>query len=120
MKQEPVSDEGTDAVGICPLGLQPGNDDVQLVGEARKHAVAEAVLELAPEALDRVKFGTVGRESDDPDVVGQAFVSAGEMEVGSVLDQDMGRARIVFAELAVKMTEMRLVHGLGEQELAAG
>jgi hypothetical protein len=82
--------------------LQPGHDDVPLVGEAREHAVAEAVLELVPEALDRVKFGTVGRERDDPDVVGQAFVSVGEMEAGSVLDQDMDRGWIAFADLAVK------------------
>jgi hypothetical protein len=32
LKQEPVWDEGTDAAGICPPGLQPGHDDVPLVG----------------------------------------------------------------------------------------
>ena len=120
MKAEPVWDEGTDAAGICPPGLQPGHDDVPLVEEARKHAVAEAVLELVPEAFDRVEFGTVGRERDDPDVVGQAFVSVGKMEAGSVLNQDMDRGWIAFGDLAIEVTEMRLVHGLGEEELTAG
>ena len=120
MKQEPVWDEGTDAAGIYPSGLQPGHDDVPLVGEAREHTVAEAFLELVPEVLDRVVFGTVGWERDDPDVVWQAFVSVGEMEAGSVLDQDMDRGRIAFADLAVKMTEMRQVRGLGEEELTVG
>ena len=91
-----------------------------MVGEVREQAVAEAVLELVSEAIDRVKFGTAGRERDDPDVVRQAFVCVEEMEAGSVLNQEMDRGWIAFGDLAVEVTGMRVSHGLGEEELNAG
>ena len=52
-----------------PPGLQPGHDDVPLVGEARKHAVAEAVLELVPEPFDRVQFRAVGGQPLDSNLM---------------------------------------------------
>ncbi len=116
MKEEPVWDEKTDAAGICQLGLKPRHVEVPLVCEDRKNAVAEAVLKLVPEAFDRVEFGTVWREREDLGFVGQTFVPVGEIEAGSALDQDMDRGRIALGDLAVKVTEMRLVHGLGKEE----
>ena len=108
-----------DAAGVLPEALEFGLQNHFEFGQSVEDLIAETVLELIPQALNRVEFWTAGWKGDDAHIVGQAGVAVWQMKTSAILDQHRHRRRIALADLTVELPAMGLVHRFGEQELRA-
>ena len=91
------------AAGVSPEALAFGLQDDLQFGQGREHPVAQAILHLIPESLNRVQFRAVGGQGDHAPVVGQVRIPIPQMKTGPILEEHMERRRIAAAHLPVEL-----------------